>query len=142
METKSQSRSFWSFVVTKREVSVRGQEPNVVPVLLVEGYFIFCTHVVTGTNEEIVPYPLTPLGKTVQLEIPPWFFNKKDIENITAGDITNQFAELLKNPFEIVGPPPLDIPIKNVPPSRRKTVVAAAEQARKKGMRVPPPGGA
>lgn len=141
MEGKQQTRDFWTFVIVRREVSVRGQEPHVAPVLLVEGYFIFCSHVIHKTNEEVIPYPLTPLGETVRLEIPPWFFKEQSIEDITAGQIVNRFAELFQVPFEIVGPPPMDVPIHKVPPSKRKTVVQAARKAQRKQFQVPPPGG-
>ena len=141
MEAQQQTRNFWSFAVTRREISVRGQEPNVAPVLTVEGYFIYCKHIVQGLNEETAIFPLTPLGETVRLEVPPWFFGDKAVDEINARDIVNQFAELLATPFEIVGPPPLDIPIGKIPPSKRKTVIAAAQKARKKGFAVPPPDG-
>ncbi len=141
MEAKTQSRDFWSFVVTKSEISVRGQEPVVAPVLTVEGYFVYCKHIVQGLNEETVTFPLTPLGETVRLEVPPWFFEDKTVDEISAKDIVNRFADLLALPFEIVGPPPLDVPIEKIPPSKRRTVVAAAKKARKKQFMVPPPDG-
>jgi len=125
METKPQSRDFWSFAVTKSEVSVRGEEPNVAPVLTVEGYFVYCKHIVQGLDEEIATFPLTPLGETIRLEIPPWFFEDRAIDEINARDIVSRFAKLLATPFEIIGPPPLDIPIEKVPPSKRRTVIAA-----------------
>lgn len=141
MEDKiGRRREYWTFVVVKRTVDVRGQEPKVNPVLTIEGYFIICTETVQNGIKDTIPYPLTPMGETVRIEIPPWLLKNKSVDEVSAKDVVELFSEFLSRPFEVIGPPPLDVPMHKIPPSKRSKVVEAARRSEKSGFRVPPPG--
>lgn len=132
MESEGKKRTFWTFVITKRTVEVRGEEPTIFPVAVVEGQFVYVIHQALKREEIIIPIPLTPPDKKVTLEIPGWMFPNKTVEEITAKDILDRLIELINEPFEVVQPPPPEIPWHKVPPSKRPKLRKAAEKKRRK----------
>ena len=63
------------------------------------------------------------------MRLPPWAFEGKSTDSISAKDVTKKLIALLDDhTFEVIPPAPLDIPYHKIPPSKRKIIEAKKRQ--------------
>lgn len=129
MEAQVTKKPFWTFVVSKTELETIQGPSEVITVLRVEGYFLYITIVAEKTQKDIRVFHLTPMGKPLKFEVPPWFLKGKLPEDITARQIMTAFSELFSAPFELIPPPPMDVRWDKIPPSKRDKIKRAKKKA-------------
>lgn len=120
-EMETQSKRFWSVIITKIEVAAWK--------FTVHGYLILMTTMIKGQETLYDLHYLTPPDKPFEMQLPPWAFEGRSMDSISAKDVTKKLIALLDDHnFEVIPPAPLDIPYHKIPPSKRKTIAAKQRQ--------------
>lgn len=129
-------KRFWSVLIKKIEIT---SEADLSIVARVTGWFVYVILRAGSSGREIKFYYLTDMDNPFVFNIPPWFWEKKTVDRITAKDVVNQFIRLMKVPIEVIPPKPLDIPWEKLPPSKRKEIIEKLLRQRESEMKVKEP---
>lgn len=140
METRER-RSFWTFIVKNIAFGMRASEDGAFRnILSVTGHFVMATINLENREYDMSLHYLTPMDEPMTFDVPPHILAGRLPDDITSNDVLEGFVKIFSKPFSIIGPPPTDVPIHRIPPSKRNKLERAQKKQTIKAFGLPEEG--